>query len=419
MSDSAGDYRPEPGVAAPSPGLTYRDLRRTVFLVFGLIVVFHLAEPLSTLLLFFLLVFILAAVLNPLAVRLERRRIPRIATAIGVVLVLLGLLTLLGAIVFPSLANELGDYLSQVPAGSNPLMEWYLKFRTDHPELADMLPDQQQIQKNLGGMVTGMIGRVGKYALNVVAGVFSLFLLMVLVIYTVGHPRPLVTGLLAATPASHRPTVETALRRILEQLKNWAFGSMVLGVIVGLMTAVGLWLLGKITGQPFPYLLLFSVIAGIGELIPNIGPLLSAVPPVLVALTIDPWLALWVVVLFIIIQQLENNLIVPVVMGQSLNLHPVSVTFAVLVMGALFGLLGAVMAVPVCAITKVIWEEFYLRPRQPDSAALEALADHILSSGSPNPRDEAPLTDENVMDLDEEEPNGPASPQRHGDTEKA
>jgi predicted PurR-regulated permease PerM len=228
--------------------------------------------------------------------------------------------------------------------------------------------------------------QAGRYTATAAGALLSIFLLLVLVIYTTASPAPLVTGLLGAVPAASRPRVVSALRRILVQLKNWASGSLLLGLIVGVMTGVGLMLVGKLSGQTFPYILLFSVIAGVGELIPNIGPILSAIPPVLIALTIDPMLALWVVVLFLIIQQSENNLIVPYVMGQSLDLHPVSVMFTVLVMGLLFGLLGAILAVPVCAIAKICWEEFYLAPRATDQAALQVLAEEIIRSSAPAPR---------------------------------
>src|SRR5688572_28187577 len=157
--------------------------------------------------------------------------------------------------------------------------------------------------------------------MNVAVGILSLFLLLVLVVFTVAHPTPLIAGLLAAMPRDQRDRMGIALRRILSQLQNWARGSLILGVIIGLATVAGLFILGKVTGKPIPYLLMFSLLAGVGELIPNIGPVVSAIPPVLVALTIDPMLGLYVLLLFLAIQQLENNFIVPWVMGQSLNLH--------------------------------------------------------------------------------------------------
>lgn len=397
---------PEPDVArsedtldtgGPQPplvvaqGITYRDLQRAIFLTFALLLVGHMAGPLTTLLLFFLLVFILSAVLNPIVVFLERRRIPRIASAVLLALGFLGLIVVMGWLALPPLLDELGTFISRFGEKQARFTEWYGMFSSRYPALAAQIPPPDEIVKNVTPGFTRMLGMVGRYTVNAAAGVLSIFLLLVLVVYTVAHPTPLLVGLLAAVPDRHRTQTETALRRILEQLKNWAFGSLLLGVIVGLMTAAGLALIGWATGQRFPYILLFSVIAGVGELIPNIGPILSAIPPALVALTIDPILGLWVVLLFIIIQQAENNVIVPMVMGQSLNLHPISVTFMVLVMGVLFGLLGAVLAVPVTAIVKVCWQEFYLNPRQANPEALQQAADEIIVSASPVPQERTVL----------------------------
>ncbi len=362
-------------------GLTYRDLQRTVFLAAALFALWHLAEPLTTLLLFFLLVFILAAALNPVVARLEQRGVSRVVSAVGLALVFLGAVVLLGALLFPPLVDEVGRFVGSLSNRRGRLDELYQDMLRRYPQLVAQLPDPGDALKNLTPTFSRLVGQVGRYTANVVVGVASVFLLLVLVIYTVAHPAPLVAGFLAAVPDEMRPHAERALRRSLIQLQNWAFGSLLLGLIVGMMTAVGLWAVGLATHHPFPYILLFSLIAGIGELIPNLGPILSAVPPALIALTIDPVLAVLVLVLFILIQQLENNLIVPMVMGQSLNLHPLSVTFTVLVMGASFGLLGAILAVPVCAILKVCWEEFHVFPSGVDLQEVAAAAARIVGTG--------------------------------------
>jgi putative permease len=367
-------------------GLTYRDLQRAIFLMWGLFLIWQMAGPITTLLLFFLLVFILAAVLNPVVVRLQERGMPRIAGALLMAGLFLAALGLIGWLAFPPLFREISTFASNLDEKQAQITETYQKFIQDHPQIGSSLPAPQELAQNLSPNVGRLLGQVGRTTMNIAVGVMSIFLLMVLVIYTVAHPSPLITGLLAMSPERYRPRVESALRRILDQLKNWAFGSLVLGVIVGVMTGIGLWLLSRLTGKEVPYILLFSVIAGVGELVPNIGPVLSAIPPTLVALTIDPMLALWVLLLFAIIQQAENNLIVPMVMGQSLNLHPVSLTFMVLVMGALFGLLGAVLAVPVCAIVKVCWEEFYLIPREANVEHLQDLAADIVSDQEGHPK---------------------------------
>jgi putative permease len=361
-----------------SQGLTYRDLQRAILLTFALIAVFHMAGPLSTLLLLFLLVFILAAVLNPVVLHLERRGVPRILSAIGIATLFLGGVALLFWLASGPLTHEIGQ-LRQRLEGKQ-LVGYYAQLTRSIPALEQILPPPDTAMQYLLRNSGALLGQVGRYTLNLAVGLLSVLLLLVLVVYTVAHPVPLVAGLLAATPERHRGRMEAALRRTLIQLQAWATGSLMLGVIVGCMCWLGLRLVGA------PYALLFGVIAGVGELVPNIGPIVSAIPPVLVALTIDPRLALAVIAVFIVVQQLENNLIVPLVMGQSLNLHPISVTFAVLVMGALFGLLGAILAVPVCAMVKIFWEEFYLGPAQTDRASLEAVAGEIVAGAAPLPR---------------------------------
>lgn len=374
--------------AAQPAGLTYRDLQRTVLLAAALFVFFHYAEALSTLLLFFLLVFILSAVLNPAVVWLERRRIPRIVGAVMLVLVGLLSIVLLGYFSLPPLLSELKGFAANLSHRQGDVEEWYADKIAQYPLLDEYLPPPDQIAGRVGGRLQPLLGQVGRYTMNVAVGLVSLVLMMVLVIFTSAQPAPLLAGALAAVPHRHRPRAERAATRILQQLKNWARGSLILGVIVGVVVGIALKLIG------IPYAFLFGVIAGIGELIPNIGPILTAVPPALMGLTAhDPKLALWVLVVFLVVQQVENTFLVPLIMGQTLNLHPVSVTFTVLVMGALFGLLGAILAVPVCAIVKVLWEEFYLAPQGIDVEGIERNVELLLREDSPDRKDHPPSED--------------------------
>jgi putative permease len=378
----------------PGPGyghcLTYRELQRAIFLTFGLLLVWRMAAVLTTLILFFLLVFILAAVLNPIAVALQRRGVPRIVSALGLGVAFIGLVVTLLVLALPPILSEVSTFISRLPEKQDRLAEWYESLIQRYPGLEPAIPPPGDLMRMISPQVTDLLGQVGRYTLSLAGSVISFFLLLVLVIFSVANPAPMVAGLLGATPERYRDRVVSAMGRILVQLRNWAAGSVKLGIIIGLMTAFGLYGLGSITGHDFPYILLFSLIAGIGEMIPTIGPIVSAFPPVLIALTIDPMLAVWVMVLFIIIQQLENNFIVPLVMGQSLDLHPVSIIFAVLVMGTLFGLFGAILAMPIAAIIKVCWEEFYLIPRRTDTEMLGDIAEEIVETGA----DGAPPEDE-------------------------
>lgn len=357
----------------PRTGLQYTDLRRAILFAAGLVVVYQLASPLSTLLLFFLLVFVLAAVLNPTVVWLERRHIPRPVGAIGIVVLLVAILGVVLWLAVPPMVDQVSDFFQNLGSKTDRLQSYYQETVNRFPALRGQLPPPDELLKSATPQVQRLVGQVGRYTLNVVVGVLSLIILLVLVLFSLISPAPILAGLLSAAPPEHEEQVRRALRQIMTQLKAWAVGSLKLGLIVGVMSGMGLHFLGV------PYAFLFGIIAGIGELVPNIGPVLSAVPPILLALTQDPKLALYVAILFVVVQQLENNLIVPLVMGQSLDLHPVSVTCAVLVMGSLFGLMGAILAVPTCAIVKVCWREFYLGPRQVDEQAMLEHAQEIVN----------------------------------------
>lgn len=392
LSDPVGDAAPTGPIAAsagalsagaaPRPGYCelLRAMQGALLFGFGLFLLYRMAGPISTLLLLFLLVFILAAVFNPVVVWLHRRGVPRIASAAGLAALILVTLGLLAWLTVPPLAREVGDLFQNLPAKQQRVLAYYENLERRFPGIAGQLPSPQELARNVGPHLARGASQVGRYTMNVATGLISLVILVVLVVFTLANPTPLVTGLLAAVPKEAEQRVEKALQRSLEQLKNWAAGSLKLGLIVGVMTAIGLWIVGRVSGHPFPYILLFSVIAALGELIPNIGPLISAVPPILIAFTIDPMLGVWVALLFLLIQQAENNLIVPLVMGKSLDLHPVSLIFTVLVMGSLFGLLGAILAVPIAAILKVCWEEFYLIPRERNVEALQRAATRIVEN---------------------------------------
>ena len=138
----------------------------------------------------------------------------------------------------------------------------------------------------------------------------------------------------------------------------WLGGQVLLGFLIGLTSAIGLAVLGV------PYFFVLAVICGIGEMIPMVGPLLSAIPAVAVAFTVSPGLALAVAVFFFLQQALENNVLVPRVMGQQVGLSAVTVIIALSIGSELLGLVGALLAVPTAAIIQVLVEELLLDPKE-------------------------------------------------------
>ena len=188
---------------------------------------------------------------------------------------------------------------------------------------------------------------------------------LLLLIFTLSSPQPLVGGFLAAVPERHREAAGRSLARVQEQMTAWAKATLINGVITGVSTGLLLHFIGV---QPA---LVFGVLAFFGEFVPNIGPLITSIPALFVALGMgtDKFLLALGAILFV--QQVESNLLVPFIMGRSMQLHPVTIVFFALAMGALLGVAGAILAVPAAAITKILWDEFYLQPQRRRSFGLD------------------------------------------------
>jgi predicted PurR-regulated permease PerM len=159
-------------------------------------------------------------------------------------------------------------------------------------------------------------------------------------------------------PIDQRLRVATVSSDISLKVSAWLGGQLLLGAIIGTSATIGLWLLGV------PYYFVLGLIAGIGELIPMVGPIISAIPAVVVALTVSPGLALGTAAFFFAQQQFENHLLVPKLMERQVGVSAVTVIIALLMGGALLGIVGALLAVPTAAVVQVIFDELTENDRE-------------------------------------------------------
>jgi predicted PurR-regulated permease PerM len=190
---------------------------------------------------------------------------------------------------------------------------------------------------------------------NVVGGVFGTITLLLLTFYMLVESREIFTFFVKLFPRHERGRVAAVSATVTEKVSAWLGGQLLLGAIIGLSSALGLGLMGV------PYFYVLAVISAIGELIPMLGPILAAIPAILVAATVSPGLAFGVAVFFIIQQQVENTVLVPKIMGRQVGLSAVMVIVALGIGSELMGVLGAILSVPTAAIAQVLFEE--LRPR--------------------------------------------------------
>jgi putative permease len=364
--------------------LTYGGARRIVGLIVLVVAFWFILSSLESIVLLFAVVFLLAAVLNPLVVWLEKRRIPRIAS---VILVLLGMLAVIATIILfaiPPLANQLEGLARSAPSQWQNIRVRINSLAQSHPAVRDALPQTDEIVGKIGA-AAGTVGNVLlRSTLGLVGGALSFLLTLLLLIFVLINPKPLVAGYLALAPDRYRGEAHRTLVRMIRQMQAWARGVAINGCITGVSLGVGLWLVGI---QPA---LMFGAFAFLGEFLPNIGAFLVSIPILFLALSMGAtkfWLALGVI---LVVYQVELNFLVPVVLGKEMRLHPVNILFFTLAMATLFGLLGAILAVPAAALVQIVIDEFYLRPRNLDYGAIERQATAIVQGKSRVPAEIPP-----------------------------
>ena len=303
------------------------------------------------------LALLIALILDPAVNLLVRLRFPRFLALLVVLAGVVVGLSLLGYIVVPVLLAQGGDFLAQAPGVARSVQEYIQDLGELYPGLSG--PASGPASFDLTAAVQEVIQRAGELWRITTRGA-SLFLqaiaAVVMALYMVSSPRPLVNGVLALFPAHRRGRVEEILMLIRERVSGWIIGQIAAMVLISILTWIGLAALG------IEYAFTFAVLTGVLEIVPFFGPILSAVPPTLVAFADSPTKALVVIVIYVAIHQIEAHLISPMVMARSVQLHPVMVILAVLAMGDLLGFAGVILAVPIAAVVTVLLDELYVKP---------------------------------------------------------
>ena len=182
-------------------------------------------------------------------------------------------------------------------------------------------------------------------------GIVSFVVIIVATFYLLLYKTHFNTTILRLVPEKKREVFTRIAKRSIEKLGSWARAELILMLALGALSFIALSILNV------KFALLLAIIAALFELIPNLGPILSAIPAVAIALTISPLTALLVVIAYVLIHQLENQFLVPYIMRRTVDLNPVLTIFALLVGAKLGGILGAIIAVPMLAVFLVVFEE--------------------------------------------------------------
>lgn len=315
---------------------------RTIIVVILLLLGVYIVYLLRDLLVLVFIATLLASALNPLVSWLHKRRVPRTLSILIAYIAFIGIIVTLLSFVLPPLVHESANLLSRLN-----IPQLGIKF--DASDLQSTIKSYNDLLANVGGSIPGLVSAViGTFSSLLI--LFTLFVMTYYLLIERYHLHHYLVWLFGKTDAERR--AQHFVDRVEKELGGWVRGQIFLMLIIGLITYVGLSLMG------IPYAFPLAILAGLLEVVPNIGPTIAAIPAVALAyFTISPATGLTVLLLYILIQQLENNIIVPKVMSSATNISPLIAIIVIIAGVQLGGVRGAVLSLPTYILLRNILKE--------------------------------------------------------------
>lgn len=336
--------------------LTDRGLLRVALLLFALLLAYRFLSAVAAVALLLATGLLLAVALSAPVEALYRRKVPRPVGVAFIVFLVLAVLGVAGLFLYPILVKQASQLAASLPEAFSQLVD---RSRA----LANRLGLRVSGGGGGGGVSARTLANAARRVLGGLVGLFSgvtafltgLIVVLFIPLYLAALPGPVVEWVLRLFPPPRRERAREVLAESRTSLLQWLAGRLFSMAIVGLLSTLALYLIGV------PGALLLGVFSGVVAFVPIIGSIVGAIPPLILALAGNPFDAVWVVLAYIAIQQIESNLLTPLVMRQAVSLHPVVVIASVTVAGTAFGVLGSLLAVPVSVVAGVLIEELWFK----------------------------------------------------------
>ena len=387
-ADEPGDRR---------PGWKTRDVLRTLAIITGFYIVLQLLWVGRSIVLLTFLGILFGVALTAGVDWLQRRRVPRGIGAVLIVLTFLGLLAGLGALTAPSITSQLRDLKTQLPAAIGKIQRWVKERQDGVTEVLEQVspeatggtgqagrdtsggadaergqpeqakpgeqqsdkPGGEQKQPSLGQGITEQIGGVTRhlfgFASSTIAVLGGLVLILFVAIFVAIDSETYQDGLMHLFPHKARRRAREVLSATAGMLRRWLFTQFISMVLVGILTAVVLLILG------IEAAVALGIIAGILEFVPIAGPIMASIPAIAMGFLDGPEKAVYVALAYVVIQQVESNLLYPLLMKKGLELPPVLTIFTQGMLATVFGFIGLLVAVPMLAAAMVPIKMLYVR----------------------------------------------------------
>lgn len=333
-------------------------LYRRLFLIMVSIAGLYFLYRVRIVLIPFIFAFFIAYLLNPIVKFVEKRNCPKCWAILWVYLIVFLASGIMIAFGIPLIIGELNKLIHDIPKLTREVQDIMSYMQTRYsrfalPEGVKEVVNERIVQYQdllLNAVKAGTMS-----VINLISYLISLLIAPVFAFYMLKDSASIKNSLTLTIPRKFRSDVLAIGRDIDEIISAFLRGHLLVCVIVGALTGFGMYLIG------LNFALIIGIIAGVAELVPFIGPIIAAIPALSLALMISRETALYAAIVILIVQQLENAVISPKILGESMGLHPLVVIFSIMAGGELYGFLGILLAVPVAATLKVILRYIYLK----------------------------------------------------------
>ncbi len=311
----------------------------------------------EVLLLLFLAV-VLATALNRFVQRLQKSGVKRGIAALLSVGILLTLIIGFVWLIVPPFIDQFQQLVQIVPEGLERLRGWVDSFQSRFipgRSFEDYIPNGNDLIRQVQPLASRLFGNFFALFSNLFSILLSLLLVVVLMIMLLANPTPYRHGFIRLFPAFYRRRIDEILTECDVALGGWLVGILFNMAVITVLSGLGLWILGV------PLALVNALLAGLLTFIPNVGPTLSVIPPIAISLLDAPWKAVAVLILYIVIQQIESNILTPLVMQKQVSLLPAITLVSQVAFAVFFGFLGLLLALPLLVITQVWLREILIK----------------------------------------------------------
>ena len=324
------------------------------FIVF--FVALYVLWQIKQLLLLIFTAVVIATSLNVLVKSFCRRGLKRVYGVLLSILLLLGVISGFFWIIVPSFINQFQELAQLIPQGIEKLNSWldFILIRLD-PEIINYLPTREELAEQLQPLLENLLGGGLSFFYGSLGVLLSTLLLLVITFMMLGNPTPYRQGFIRLFPAFYRRRVDDILDLCEIALQGWLVGILFNMCIIAILSFIGLSILG------IPLALAQAVLAGILTFIPNVGPFISVLSPMAIALLDAPWKSLAVLIFYILIQQIEGNFLTPFVMEKQVSLLPAIALLSQIFFATFFGFLGLFLALPLTIVGQVWFKEVVVK----------------------------------------------------------